>query len=97
MSEQEDSNTDQLADAGIEYGGWGLLLFFFVRKCMHIARVNGIYANLSSPCRLGCVIDTNRGQPQEPDEPQNPQENPDSPDSSEIEMGDSSSDSTVVL
>ena len=57
----DDSNADHLASAGIEYGGWGLLLAYALKRCLQIARVNGIYASLRSPCSLGCIIDTNPG------------------------------------
>lgn len=62
MSDTDDPETN-LANAGIEYGGWGLLLLFVCRRCLTIARINGIRATFGSPCAMSCMIDTNPGHP----------------------------------
>lgn len=49
---------DNAAIAGIEYGGWGLLLLFFLKRLCTIARNNGLYLEFSSPCRVNCKFDT---------------------------------------
>lgn len=58
MSEEDEDLGYSAADAGIEYGGWGLLLLFFLKKLCTIARNNGIYLELTSPCRLNFKFDT---------------------------------------
>lgn len=62
MTDADNPETN-LANAGIEYGGWGLLLLFVCKRCLTIARTNGIRAAFGSPCALSCEIDTNPGHP----------------------------------
>lgn len=58
MSEEDSSIGDNAAMAGIEYGGWGLLLLFFLKRLCTIARNNGIYLEFTSPCRVNCKFDS---------------------------------------
>jgi hypothetical protein len=57
----EESVGNEAASAGIEYGGWGLLLLYFLKRTCHIARTNGLHIAFGSPCNLSFVLDTNRG------------------------------------
>jgi hypothetical protein len=60
MSEDPETN---LANTGIEYGGWGLLLLYAIKRCFVIARTNGIHIAFGSPCAISFVLDTNPGHP----------------------------------
>lgn len=89
MSEEDTSIGEDAASSGIEYGGWGLLVFFGLRKLCQIAKTNGIYAKFSSPCNLACVVDTNRGSDvfqADDDDSQEPSEDENTEESDGLEM-----------
>lgn len=63
MSEDPETN---LANTGIEYGGWGLLLLYAIKRCFVIARTNGIHIEFGSPCAMRFMLDTNPHHSQPP-------------------------------